>query len=146
MENCYRSRWKWFRSFSLIYQDQIIDMAKTLNCIHMYGRTVHLRRILEDIQAIKGTRSFADLDKRAYEYKASNTFQGGDELIIFDKGSKAITMAPSDSSSLEGQKVIDPKPIASTPATDKSVRPKRHFPLRGSALPWPSSSNTTSHT
>ena len=136
---------EWFRSFSLIYQDQIINMANALNCIHAYGRTVHLRSILEDIEAIKGTRSFADIDKRAYEYKASNTFEIGDELIIFDEGSKANTMAPPESSPLEGQKVIDPKPIASISATDKSVRPKRHIPLRGSALPRPSSSNTTSH-
>lgn len=41
---------KWLRSFSLIDQDQIIGMANTVNCIHTYGRTVHLRRILEDIQ------------------------------------------------------------------------------------------------
>lgn len=137
---------EWFRSFSLIYQDQIINMANALNCIHAYGRTTHLRSILEDIEAIKGTRSFADIDKRAYEYKASITFEIGDELIILDEGSKANIMAPPESSPLEGQKVIDPKPLASTSATDKSVRPNRHIPLRGSVLPRPSSSNTTSHT
>ncbi len=121
-------------------------MANTLNCIHTYGRTIHLPRILEDIQAIKGTRSFADIDKRAYEYKASNTFEMGDELILLDEGNMANTMAPSESSSLEGKKVIDPKPVACTSATNKSVRPKRHVPLRVFALPRPLSSITTSHT
>lgn len=137
---------EWFRSFSLFDHDQIIGMANTLNCIHTYGRTIHLPRILEDIQAIKGTRSFADIDKRAYEYKASNTFEIGDELILLDEGNMANTMAPSESSSLEDQKVIDPKPVACTSATNKSVRPKRHVPLRVSALPRPLSSITTSHT
>lgn len=82
-----------FRSFSLNDHDQIVGMA--LNCIHTYRRTVHLQRILEDIQAIKGTRSFADIDKRAYEYKASITFELGNELIILDEGNMASTMAPS---------------------------------------------------
>lgn len=66
-----------------------------LNCIHTYRRTVHLQRILEDIRAIKGTRSFADIDKRAYDYKASITFELGNELIILDEGNMASTMAPS---------------------------------------------------
>lgn len=107
----------WFRSFRLIDQDQIIEMANALNCIHTYGRAVHCQRILEDIQAIKGTRSFADIDKRAYEYKASNTFELGDELIILDEGNMTSTMAPSESSSLEDQKgpsAIDPEPVACT--------------------------------
>lgn len=95
---------EWFRSFSLIDHDQIIGMANTLNCIHTYGRNIHLQKILEDIQAIKGTRSFADIDKRAYEYKASNTFELGDELIILDEGSMASSMALSESGSLEDQK------------------------------------------
>lgn len=122
---------EWFRSFSLIDHDQIIGMANALNSIHTYGRTVHLQRILEDIQAIKGTRSFADIDKRAYEYKASNTFELGDELIILDEGNMARTMTPSESSSLEDQKgpsAIDPDPVACTSATNKSVRPNRHIP------------------
>lgn len=121
-------------------------MVNTLNCIHAYRWTVHLRSILEDIEAIKGTKSFANINKQAYEYKASNTFEIRDELIILDKGNKANTTAPPESSPLEGQKVINPKPIASTSATDKLVCPKQHIMLRGSALPRPLSSNTTSHT
>ena len=39
-----------FRSFSLISQVQIINMANVFNRIHAYGRTVHLRSILEDIE------------------------------------------------------------------------------------------------
>lgn len=134
---------EWFDSFSLIDHDQIIGMANTLNCIHTYGRTVHLQRILQDIQAIK-TRSLAEIDKRAYEYKCSDTFEMGDELIILDEGKMASTMAPPESSTLEDQKAIDPEPVACTSATYKSVRPKRHLPLRRSALPRPSSI-TTSH-
>lgn len=129
---------EWVRSFSLFDHDQIIGMANTLNSIHTYGRTAHLQRILEDIQAIKGTRSFADIDKRAYEYKASKTFELGDELIILDEGNMASTMAPSESSSLEDQKgrsAIDPEPVACTSAINKLVRPKQHIQLRGSALP-----------
>lgn len=138
-----KSEIEWFDSFSLIYHDQIIGMTNTLNCIHTYGRTVHLQRILQDIQAIK-TRSLADIDKRAYEYKCSDTFEMGDELIILDEGKMASTMAPPESSTLEDQKAIDPEPVACTSATYKSVRPKRHLALRRSALPRPSSI-TTSH-
>lgn len=56
---------EWVRSFSLMI------MAKSLRWptqSHSNGRTVHLQRILDDIQAIKGTRSFADIDKRAYDF------------------------------------------------------------------------------
>lgn len=92
---------EWFKSFRLISQDQIINIANALNCIHAYGWTVHLWSILEDIEAIKETRSLANIDKRAYEYKASNTFEIGDELIILDKGSKANTTAPPESCPLD---------------------------------------------
>lgn len=132
---------EWFRSYSLIDHNQIIMMANTLNRIHSYGRTVHLQGILEDIQAIQGTRSFADIDNHAYEYKAGNTFELGDELIILNEGNMASTMAASDLSSLEKQhsaSAIDPEPAARAFAANESVHPKRRVPLRGSALPRPS--------
>lgn len=111
---------EWFRSFSLFDHDQIIGMANTSIA---FTRTDGLSTCRE-FWKTSGTRSFADIDKRAYEYKASNTFEMGDELILLDEGNMANTMAPSESSSLEGQKVIDPKPVACTSATNKSVRPK----------------------
>lgn len=75
----------WCESYSLIDQEQIIELAKTLNRIHFYGQTVHLQGIMSDIQAVKEAKSIADIDKHTYEYKGDNTFEQEDELLIVDQ-------------------------------------------------------------
>lgn len=135
-----------FRSFSLIFQNQIINMSNAFNCIYIYRQTIYLQSILKDIEVIKGTRSFTNIDKWVYEYKASNIFKIRDQLIILDKSSKPNRITLPELSPLEGQKVIYPKLIASNSVINKSVCPKQYIPLFEFALTQLLFSNTTSHT
>lgn len=54
---------EWFKSFSLIFQNQIINITNVLNRIYIYRRTVPLRSILEDIEVIKKTRNLTNINK-----------------------------------------------------------------------------------
>lgn len=100
MENCYHLRWNGLSLLVGFFRIKSLIWPNVFNRIYVYGQIVYLWSILEDIEAIKRTRSFANINKRVYEYKASNTFEIGDEVIILDESSKANTMVPPESSSL----------------------------------------------